>query len=145
VVPLGGHLSLTMEMQQTAPPVSCPRYWPNLENQANVLLMGQSAYFLAVVVSRWADLLVCKTRKETIFTQGMGNNVLNFALLFETFIAAAVVYIPPLNTVFNTRPPPVMYICCGIPFFVFIFIYDELRKLRMRQKPKGWVETNTYW
>jgi hypothetical protein len=30
--------------------------------------------------------------------QGMGNNVLNFALLFETFIAAAVVYIPPLNT-----------------------------------------------
>ena len=27
--------------------------------------------------------------------QGMRNNVLNFALLFETFIAAAVVYIPP--------------------------------------------------
>lgn len=45
------------------------RYWPNLDNQANVLLMGQSAYFLAVVVSRWADLLVCKTRKETIFNQ----------------------------------------------------------------------------
>lgn len=31
--------------------------------------------------------------------------------------------------VFNTRPPPVMYICCGIPFFMFIFIYDELRKV----------------
>ena len=30
--------------------------------------------------------------------QGMRNKVLNFALLFETFIAAAVVYIPPLNT-----------------------------------------------
>ena len=27
----------------------------------------------------------------------MRNRVLNFALLFETFIAAAVVYIPPLN------------------------------------------------
>lgn len=122
-----------------------PQYWPNLENQQSVLQMAQSAYFLGVVVARWADLLICKTRTETIFRQGMRNKVLNFALLFETFIAAAVVYIPPLNTVFNTRPPPVMYICCGIPFFIFIFIYDELRKMRIRRKPRGWVERNTYW
>jgi hypothetical protein len=33
-----------------------------------------------------------------LHVQGMRNKVLNFALLFETFIAAAVVYIPPLNT-----------------------------------------------
>jgi hypothetical protein len=31
--------------------------------------MAQAAYFLGVVVSRWADLLVCKTRKESIFNQ----------------------------------------------------------------------------
>lgn len=122
-----------------------PQYWPNLENQQNVLQMAQAAYFLGVVVARWADLLVCKTRTETIFNQGMRNKVLNFALLFETFIAAAVVYIPPLNTVFNTRPVPVMYVCCGLPFFIFIFVYDEIRKLKIRQKPKGWVEQNTYY
>ena len=111
----------------------------------------------------------------------MRNRILSYALLFETFVAAAVVYIPPLNVVFNTRPAPVMYVCCGLPYFMFIFLYDELRKvhavpggaqrrrlapalpvappgrarlsspvgralqLRMRKKPKGWVEQNTYW
>ncbi len=34
-----------------------------------MLAMAQSAYFLAVMVSRWADLLVCKTRKESLFNQ----------------------------------------------------------------------------
>jgi hypothetical protein len=29
-----------------------------------------------------------------------------------------------------------MYICCGIPFFVFIFIYDELRKVRLQPQPQ---------
>ena len=45
---------------------------PNLDNQQNVLLMAQSAYFLGVVVARWADLLICKTRKESIFNQVHG-------------------------------------------------------------------------
>ncbi|PSC70763.1 sodium potassium-transporting ATPase subunit alpha-1 [Micractinium conductrix] len=120
-----------------------PQYWPNLDNQKNVLQMAQSAYFLAVVVARWADLLVCKTRQESIFNQGMRNKVLNWSLLFETFVASMVVYLPPLNTVFNTRPVPVIYICAGLPMFIFIFLYDELRKLRMRQNPRGWVKQNT--
>lgn len=51
------------------PGPALPQYWPNMDSQRNVLATAQSAYFLAVVVARWADLLVCKTRKESIFTQ----------------------------------------------------------------------------
>ena len=54
---------------QSTPTFSPPTCRPNLNNQQNVLLMAQSAYFLGVVVARWADLLVCKTRKESIFNQ----------------------------------------------------------------------------
>jgi len=32
---------------------------------------GHTAYFIAIVVVQWADLLICKTRKLSIFQQGM--------------------------------------------------------------------------
>ena len=46
-----------------------PQYWGNQAYQDNVLRVGQTAYFGGVLVSRWADLLICKTRKETIMDQ----------------------------------------------------------------------------
>lgn len=46
-----------------------PQFWGNLPYQDNVLRVGQTAYFWGVLVARWADLLICKTRKETIMNQ----------------------------------------------------------------------------
>merc|ERR1719419_1184804 len=43
-----------------------------------------TAYFLTIVVVQWADLIICKTRKNSIFQQGMSNWCLNSALVFET-------------------------------------------------------------
>jgi hypothetical protein len=28
---------------------------------------------------------------------------------------------------------------------MFIFVYDEIRKSIMRQYPKGWLDSFTYW
>ncbi|GAB4819471.1 hypothetical protein N2152v2_006517 [Parachlorella kessleri] len=122
-----------------------PQYWGNQAYQDNVLRLAQTAYFWGVLVSRWADLLICKTRKETIMNQGFSNRVLNFALLFETTVALLITYVPPLNTVWSTRPLNVVYLFVGVPYFIFIFAYDELRKLAIRRKPGGWVDQNAYW
>ncbi|KAJ8979273.1 hypothetical protein NQ317_009887, partial [Molorchus minor] len=43
-----------------------------------------TAFMISVVVTQWADLIVCKTRIYSIFQQGMENNVLNASLIFET-------------------------------------------------------------
>ena len=43
--------------------------WPNAEYQENALAYAQSAYFVSIVVVQWADLLIAKTRKLSIFTQ----------------------------------------------------------------------------
>ena len=121
------------------------QYWPNLAYQQSVLLTAQTAYFAGVVVSRTADLIICKTRKESLFTQGMRNSVLNMALFTMVFIVILITYVPPLRIVWNTRPLFVLYMFIGVPYAALIFVYDELRKLAIRMDPKGWVFQNTYW
>lgn len=84
--------------------------------------------------------------------QGFGNQVLNFALLFETSIALLITYVPPLNTVWRTVPLNVLYLLVGTPYFVFIIIYDELRKVgrsliraRVSGSGKDCVRVSTCW
>jgi len=46
-------------------------------------------------------LFICPSPPDP-FLQGMWNWTLNFSLVFETLVAAALVYIPFLNQVFET-------------------------------------------
>ena len=43
-----------------------------------------TAFFASIVIVQWADLIICKTRKLSVFQQGMSNWVMNFGLCFET-------------------------------------------------------------
>merc|ERR550534_3655614 len=42
------------------------------------------AFLVSIVVVQWADLIICKTRKNSVFQQGMKNHFMNFGLFFET-------------------------------------------------------------
>lgn len=53
-----------------------------------------TSFFMAIVVVQWADLLICKTRINSIFQQGMKNHQLTFALFFETLFTAFLSYTP---------------------------------------------------
>lgn len=119
--------------------------WPNTEYQVNVLKYAQSAYFISIVVVQWADLLIAKTRKLSIFEQGMLNGFMNFGLVFETVLAILLTYAPPFNVVFGTRPINVLHWFTGVPWSVLIFLYDEIRKYMIRQNPGGWLDDFTYW
>jgi len=117
----------------------------NHKDQLGVLGAAQTAYFIAVIITRIAVLLICKTRNLSFFLQGMRNNVLNFGLFFELLVAVIVVYTPKADLVFKSRPVPLEYWLLSIPFFVFIMVYDELRKLFIRSDKGGWVDKMTYW
>merc|ERR1712241_1071710 len=47
-----------------------------------------TAFFVSIVIVQWADLIICKTRKNSVFQQGMKNHFMNFGLFFETALAA---------------------------------------------------------
>ncbi|CAI5516948.1 unnamed protein product [Closterium sp. Naga37s-1] len=118
---------------------------PNTQYQVEVLRYAQSAYFVAVIVTQWANLLVCKTRRLSLFQQGMRNHVLTFSLFFETLVAAALLYWPFLQEVFDTRPLNVLYWFIGVPFALTILAIGELRKWLIRKFPGGWMDRWTNW
>lgn len=104
-----------------------------------------TAFFVAIVVVQWADLIICKTRRNSIYHQGMNNWVLNFGLVFETVLAAILSYTPGMETALRMYPLKINWWIPGIPFSIAIFTYDEIRRFILRRNPGGWVELETYY
>jgi sodium/potassium-transporting ATPase subunit alpha len=104
-----------------------------------------TAFFVSIVVVQWADLIICKTRKNSVFQQGMKNHFMNFGLVFETVLAAVLSYTPGMDKGLRMYPLKINWWLPAIPFSVLIFCYDETRKLLLRRNPGGWIENETYY
>merc|ERR1739838_903434 len=104
-----------------------------------------TAFFVAIVIVQWADLIICKTRKNSVFQQGMWNWFMNFGLVFETVLAAFLSYTPGMEKGLRMYPLKVNWWIPAMPFSLLIFCYDETRKLILRRNPGGWLESETYY
>merc|ERR1712176_878620 len=104
-----------------------------------------TAFFVSIVVVQWADLIICKTRKNSLFQQGMRNGMMNFGLVFETLLAAFLSYCPGMDKGLRMYPLAFPWWLPALPFSALIFVYDETRKYILRQRPGGWVEQETYY
>ncbi|XP_018428565.1 PREDICTED: sodium/potassium-transporting ATPase subunit alpha-2 [Nanorana parkeri] len=104
-----------------------------------------TAFFSSVVVVQWADLIICKTRRNSVFQQGMKNKILIFGLLEETALAAFLSYCPGMDVALRMYPLKVTWWFCAFPYSLLIFVYDEVRKLILRRDPGGWVEKESYY
>lgn len=104
-----------------------------------------TAFFVSIVIVQWTDLIICKTRRNSVFQQGMYNHFMNFGLVFETLLAAALSYTPGLDKGLNMYPLKFFWWLPAMPFSLSILIYDEIRKLIIRKYPGGWVESETYY
>ncbi|CAF3600146.1 unnamed protein product [Rotaria socialis] len=107
--------------------------------------MGYAAFLAAIIVVQIANLLICKTRRLSLFQQGLRTNMfVNFCLIFMPALAVLLIYIPGLNrAIFLERLQPLWWLC-PVPFALMIFGYDEIRKFFIRKSPEGWVAKETY-
>jgi len=115
------------------------------EQRKNLELTCHTAFFTSIVVVQWADVIISKTRRLSVFQQGMTNHMLNFGLFFETALAALLQYTPGLNTGLRLRPMNASWWFIAFPFSLLIFVYDETRRFFLRKYPGGWVEQETYY
>ncbi|GAB6023141.1 hypothetical protein CHUAL_007223 [Chamberlinius hualienensis] len=104
-----------------------------------------TAFFISIVVVQWTDLIICKTRRLSLFHQGMSNHFLNFGLFFETALACVLSYTPGMDKGLRMYPLKINWWIPAMPFSVLIFVYDEIRRFILRRNPGGWVEKETYY
>merc|ERR1712226_1062815 len=104
-----------------------------------------TAFFVSIVIVQWADLIICKTRKLSVFQQGMKNWFMNFGLVFETLLAVFLSYTPGMDKGLRMYPLKINWWLPAIPFSLLIFCYDETRKFLLRRNPGGWIEHETYY
>jgi hypothetical protein len=108
--------------------------WHPICYTTEALKFAQTGYLIIIVCVQWADLMICKTRNLSLAQQGMVNKIGNFGLVFETVLVAILTYTPWLNLALGTRQIPFPhFLVPSFGFYVAIFMYDELRKLWIRQ------------
>jgi magnesium-transporting ATPase (P-type) len=116
------------------------------DERVDILSQAQTAYLVAIVIAQMANVLICKTRINSIVNHGFTNWVLNMGVMQEVTLIVALVYAPFLNTAFGTSPVDGMDWVTPIPFFVFLIVYDEVRKYILRQVgDKHWFWTYFYY
>merc|ERR1712157_313092 len=124
---------------------SCGQEWPYADRKI-LEYTCHTAFFVSIVIVQWADLIICKTRKNSVFQQGMKNHFLNFGLFFETCLAAFLSYCPGMDKGLRMYPLYINWWLPAIPFSILIFCYDETRKFLLRRQPPGsWIERETYY
>jgi len=118
--------------------------WP-YDSRKQLEYTCHTAFFVAIVIVQWADLVICKTRQLSLFQQGMFNHVLTFSLAFETLLCCVLCYTPGVDAI-RMYPLSLRHWLTPLPFCALIFVYDETRKLFMRkQSIYGWVGKETYY
>ena len=105
-----------------------------------------SAFFVSIVIVQWADLIICKTRMNSVFQQGMKNWFMNFGLCFETLLAVVLCYTPGMDKGLRMYPLKINWWIPAMPFSLLIFIYDETRKSILRRRGlQSWIAKETYY
>merc|ERR1719420_1530856 len=105
-----------------------------------------TAFFMSIVIVQWADVLICKTRRNSIFQQGMRNKIMILGLFEETLLAMAMAYMPGTDVALRMYPLEWHWWLVPMPFSLMIFVYDETRKYLLRTgEPGNWVEKETYY
>ncbi|MFZ3091533.1 MAG: cation-transporting P-type ATPase [Nitrospirota bacterium] len=83
----------------------------------------------AIIVTQVANVFACRTTTESVFKIGLfSNRLILFGIAVEILLQIFIVYHPIGNKIFGTAPLPFSGWLFLIPFAVFLFLADEVRK-----------------
>ena len=94
-----------------------------------------TAFFASIIICQIADVLICRTRRQSIFTVGLFSNKLVWVgISAECLLLACISYIPAFNTFFGTAPLQPWHLALSVPFAIAILIGDEIRRVFVRRE-----------
>ncbi len=93
-----------------------------------------TAFFASIIICQVSDVIICRTRRQSLITVGFLNNRLVLLGIFtELVLLGLISYVPWCNVFFNTAPLEVWHLMLSVPFAVAILLGDELRRVFVRR------------
>lgn len=94
-----------------------------------------TAFFASIIICQIADVLICRTRRQSILTVGIfANRLVLLGIASELILLALIAYVPLMNTFFGTAPLELWQLSLSIPFAITIVIADEVRRVFVRRE-----------
>ncbi|NP_001166387.1 potassium-transporting ATPase alpha chain 2 [Cavia porcellus] len=107
---------------------------------------GYTAFFVGIMVQQIADLIIRKTRRNSIFQQGLFRNKVIWVGITSQIIVALILSCGLGSiTALNFTMLRVQYWFVAVPHAILIWVYDEVRKLFLRLYPGSWWDKNMYY
>lgn len=137
-VPLGSiYRSDITYYTNTSPPLTLTDgTTASASQQEDILGSVQAATYLAILIGQWFNVLIQKHRYRYPVGIDMFVNWMTYVgIACAMLVAAIVCFIPGLNYIFDTEPPPGLSIPSPFAAALLLFLYEFLRRaLRHR----GW-------
>jgi sodium/potassium-transporting ATPase subunit alpha len=93
-----------------------------------------TSFFAAVVICQVADVLICRTRRQSILSAGIfSNKLIWIGIAVELGLVAAISHVPFLQPFFGTAPIGWFEVSLGLPFALAILLGDEFRRWQIRR------------
>ncbi|KAL2770047.1 potassium-transporting ATPase alpha chain 2 isoform 1 [Daubentonia madagascariensis] len=107
---------------------------------------GYTAFFIGILVQQIADLIIRKTRRNSIFQQGLfRNKVIWVGIASQIIIGLILSYGLGSVTALSFAMLRAQYWFVAVPHAILIWVYDEMRKLFIRLYPGSWWDKNMYY
>jgi magnesium-transporting ATPase (P-type) len=114
--------------------------WPSVplaEGNDPVYIKATAMALAAIVFCQIGAVFNCRTEKQSVFRVGLfKNKQVNLGILIEIVLIVALVYLPPLQSVFHTTALSSLdwlLLCIWPPLILFI---EEVRKALLRRKDR---------
>ncbi|TDD40858.1 cation-translocating P-type ATPase [Saccharopolyspora elongata] len=118
-------------------------WWPGTDVVADpalhhTYLQATTTSFAAIVFCQIGTAFAARTDRTALRQVGLTTNRLLLAgCAFEILFAAAIIYLPSLQAVFGTAPPPAWAYALMLPFPALVWGVDELYRYRGRTRSAG--------
>jgi len=109
--------------------------WLDLPDEGTLYASATAMAFAAVVFTQIGNLLAHRTERASLRSIGLWSNPLvRWGILSELAVVAAVVYLPPLQSVIGTAGFPLVGWALLVPAIPLLLIIDEIRKAGVRRR-----------
>src|SRR6056297_348788 len=106
----------------------------DLANDDPLYRTAITGFFASIIICQVADVIICRTRRQSVFTVGFfSNRLVLFGIGFELLLLASISYIPAFNTFFGTAPLELWHLMLSVPFALAILVGDEVRRVFVRR------------